>query len=136
MTDISNKIYSQSVRTLDNSLKTNQANCVDGTVVFASVLRAVGISTTLVLTSDHCFLGFKASPSATNLIYLETTMLASSNFIDKAKTKAEKDDAYLKQFVAAIEIAKEEYKEYQTKNDITEIDVDYYRKFVRPLPFK
>jgi hypothetical protein len=131
-----NKIYSQSVRTLDNSLKTNQANCVDGTIVFASVLRATGISTTLVLTSDHCFLGFKASPNASNLIYLETTMLANSTFIDKAKTKVDKDNAYLKQFVAAIDKAKEEYKDYQSKNDITEIDVDYYRKFVRPLPFK
>lgn len=132
----SNKIYSQSVRTLDNALKTNQANCVDGTIVFASILRATGISTTLVLTHDHCFLGFKPSPNATSLIYLETTWLSKSEFIDKAKTKVQKDDAYLKQFVAAIDYAKQEYEEYSANNDITEIDVDYYRKYVRPLPFK
>lgn len=132
---VDNNIYSQNVRTFDNSLKTNQANCVDGTIVFASILRATGIATTLVLTSNHCFLGFKTSPDSNNLIYLETTLLSDSEFIAVAKTAKAKDEAYLKQFFKAIEVGKANYKSSYAKNNITEIDVDYYRRFLRPLPF-
>src|SRR3569623_2150662 len=35
-------IYSQQVRSFDNSLKTSQANCVDSTIEFASILRKIG----------------------------------------------------------------------------------------------
>lgn len=128
---------SQQVRTFDNALKTQQANCVDGTVVFASILRAMGISTLMVLTHDHCFLGFYTSNRKDRKrLYLETTMLSSSDIIDKAKTPSEKKNAYFNQFLYALNYAtKKEYPEYKAANDLIEVDVNYYRNFVRPLPF-
>lgn len=135
-TNSSANIVSQQVRTFDNALKTNQANCVDGTVVFASLLRAIDISTVMVLTHDHCFLGFYTSNRKDRkLVYLETTMLSRSDKIDAAKTPKQKSAAYVAQFVDAIKMGSKNYNEYKAANDLKEIDVDYYRNYVRPLPF-
>ena len=130
-------LKSQQVRTFDNSLKTNQANCVDGTVVLASILRAISISTVMVLTHDHCFLGFYTSNKKDRkLLYVETTMLDQSDIIDQAKTPAKKNQAYVDQFIKAVNYAKKEHDDYKAANDLIEIDVNYYRSFVRPLPFQ
>ena len=130
-------LASQAVRTFDNSMKTNQANCVDGTVVFASLLRAINISTVMVLTHNHCFLGFYTSRKRDKILYLETTMLSNSDIIDQVKTPSKKNQAYVDQFMQAVKYASsKEYPEYKAANDLVEIDVDYYRAFVRPLPFQ
>ncbi|PSL28975.1 hypothetical protein [Chitinophaga ginsengisoli] len=136
-TNSTDALVSQAVRTFDNSMKTNQANCVDGTVVFASLLRAIHISTVMVLTHDHCFLGFYTSRKKDKILYLETTMLSASDIIDQAKTPAKKNQAYVDQFMQAVKYASnKEYPEYKAAKDLEEIDVDYYRSFVRPLPFQ
>lgn len=135
-TNSTNILASQAVRTFDNSMKTNQANCVDGTVVFASLLRAINISTVMVLTHNHCFLGFYTNRKKNKILYLETTMLSNSDIIDQVKTPAKKNQAYVDQFMQAVKYASnKEYPEYKAANDLVEIDVDYYRDFVRPLPF-
>ncbi len=136
-TNSTNIMLSQAVRTFDNSMKTNQANCVDGTVVFASLLRAINISTVMVMTHNHCFLGFYTSRKKDKILYLETTMLSNSDIIDQAKTPAKKNQAYVDQFMKAVRYASnKEYPEYKAANDLIEVDVDYYRNFVRPLPFQ
>lgn len=136
-TNSNNIMLSQAVRTFDNSMKTNQANCVDGTVVFASLLRAINISTVMVMTHNHCFLGFYTSRKRDKILYLETTMLSNSDIIDQAKTPAKKNQAYVDQFMKAVKYASnKEYPEYKAANDLVEVDVDYYRSFVRPLPFQ
>ncbi|MEO6732219.1 MAG: hypothetical protein ABIN01_13460 [Ferruginibacter sp.] len=127
-------IYSQAVRTFDNALKTSQANCVDGTIVFASILRKIGISSVLVLVPGHCFLGYYTDKTKKNIAYLETTLLSESTLIDKAKTPAEKTKAYMGQFQYALKSGLETYKKL-TPKDIRLIDVDYYRQFVKPIPF-
>jgi hypothetical protein len=134
-TNSTSNLRSQNVRPFGNSIKNKQANCVDGTIVFASILRAINIPTTLVLTHNHCFLGFYTNPTSKYPLYLETTMLSQSNFIRKAKTSKQKNDAYFKQFAVAINYAMKEYEEYKANNDITEINVNQYRSVVRPLPF-
>lgn len=129
-------IWSQSVRTFSNSLKTNQANCVDGTVVFASILRAMGISAKLILTHNHCFLGFYTNRAKSNLVFLETTMLSHSDIIEKETNPKKKSKAYYSQFKKAIDVAHKEYQDYMAQNDIVEIDVDLYRNYVQPLPYE
>ena len=44
----SNVVYAQRVRTLEDALASSQINCVDGSVLFASVLRAINIDPILV----------------------------------------------------------------------------------------
>lgn len=133
---ISSDISSQAVRTFANAIQTNQANCVDGTVVFASILRKIGIHSVLVMTSNHCFLGYYTDMDRNRISYLETTLLSNSQLIDEAKTPAEKKEAYTKQFIYARLKGAENYKNYKAANDLLTVDVDAYRNYVKPIPFQ
>src|SRR6202043_4092013 len=61
----------------DQSIAMSQANCVDGTVLFASLLRKVGINPALVTHPDHMYLAFNLNNSENEdeqeLMGLETT---------------------------------------------------------------
>ena len=46
----SNVVFSQRVRMFDDALESSQINCVDGSVLFASLLRAIYIDPILVRT--------------------------------------------------------------------------------------
>ena len=128
------KVASQTVRTFDNALKTNQANCVDGSIVFASILRKIGISSALIIIPGHCFLGYYTDKTKKNMAFLETTMLSNSDLIDKAKTPSEKTKAYIDQFHKALAAGINAFKQF-SENDIRIIDVDKYRLLVKPIPF-
>lgn len=69
------QLSSQHVRFLDESIAMGQANCVDGTVLLASVLRKIDIHPLLVLVPGHMFLGFQLDEDGEELAFLETTML-------------------------------------------------------------
>jgi hypothetical protein len=79
-------VYSQHVRLFDQSLDASQANCVDGTVLFAALLRKIGLHPCLVLVPGHMFLAFYVDDDT--LLGLETTMLGAKDLpaLDK-KTK-------------------------------------------------
>ncbi len=70
---------SQSVRFLDESIEATQANCVDGSVLMASILRKIGLDVELVMVPGHCFLAFKADKKGELRIGLETTMLGTTD---------------------------------------------------------
>lgn len=130
----SSKMASQAVRTFDNALKTQQANCVDGTVVFASILRKIGISPLMVLVPGHCFLGYYTDKTKKNVAFLETTLLSNSDYLNKAKTPAEKKQAYMDQFNLALASGMATYKK-QSLKDVRLVDVDKSRQYVKPIPF-
>ncbi len=70
-------VYAQHVRFLDESISMTQANCVDGSVLMASVLKKIGIKTALVLVPGHCYLAFYShEPEKGGKLYgVETVML-------------------------------------------------------------
>lgn len=68
-------LLSQTVRPLGQALSTAQANCIDGTAAFASILRKIGIEPIVVLVPGHAFLGFYVDAQRTRPAFLETTML-------------------------------------------------------------
>lgn len=74
-------VYSQSVRFVDTTWKMQQANCVDGSVLFASVLYKIGIYPVLVHIPGHMFVGFYLNNSGkrsfNNMQFLETTMVGA-----------------------------------------------------------
>jgi hypothetical protein len=70
-------VISQYVRFLDQSVNNSQANCVDGTVLFASLLRQIGIEPFLVMLPGHMLLGFAIDPDGREVLYLETTCIGS-----------------------------------------------------------
>lgn len=78
----SNVVYAQRVRTFEDALNSSQINCVDGSVLFASLLRAINITPVLVQMPGHMFVGFYTSKSKKNLTFLETTMIGDVDLDD------------------------------------------------------
>lgn len=72
----SSKVASQHVRLLSESLNNTQANCVDGSVLFASVFEKIGLQSFLVLTPDHCFIGvYVDQAQKVEPLFIETTLM-------------------------------------------------------------
>ena len=73
-------VYSQTVRFLDDSIDATQANCVDGTVLMASILRKIGLNVHLVMVPGHCFLAFDLGTEDEGpILGLETTLLGEAD---------------------------------------------------------
>lgn len=73
-------LSSQYVRFVDESLKDQGANCVDASVLFASIFRRIGLRPVLFFIPGHCFVGVYDAEKGGQLIALETTLLSSSSF--------------------------------------------------------
>jgi hypothetical protein len=104
-------VLSQHVRFIDESLAMTQANCADGSVLMASVLRKIDIAPVLVLVPGHMFLGFALDEEGEEMAYLETTMLGDTTPTGRRATAAIKRrstalgvdiDASLASFEAAL----------------------------------
>lgn len=81
------RVPSQHVRFLDESFDMKQANCVDGSVLMASVLRKIGIDTFLMLTPKHCYIGFFTDANREHMVGLETTMMGQARKEEFERTK-------------------------------------------------
>lgn len=76
-------IFFQQIRTFSQSISKEQANCVDGTLVFCSILKRIGVSTFAVVVDDtrpdktgyqgHCMLGYYDENGDPKIV--ETTVL-------------------------------------------------------------
>jgi hypothetical protein len=87
---------SQRVRLPRESLAGQEANCIDGTVLFASLLEGSSLNPAIVLVPGHAFLAWEtwpgdgeARPDDSGWHYLETTMIGSSSF-EEACASADK----------------------------------------------
>ena len=107
-------VLSQHVRLFDEAVSARQANCVDGTVLFASILRKINITPYLVLVPGHMFLAFDLDEAGTSTVALETTMMGDTDLrkFDAKKIPAEvreahKNNASFAAFNAAIETGSE-----------------------------
>ncbi len=78
----SNVVFSQRVRTFDDALESSQINCVDGSVLIASLLRAINIEPILVRIPGHMFVGYYTDASRKKTAFLETTMIGDIDLDD------------------------------------------------------
>jgi len=78
----SNVVFSQRVRTFEDALNSAQINCVDGSVLFASLLRAINIAPILVRTPGHMFVGYYTTSNRKELNFLETSMIGDVDMDD------------------------------------------------------
>ncbi len=116
-------VVTQTVRFLDDSIAATQANCVDGSVLMASVLQKIGINSYLVMIPGHCFLAFDAGDDENaKRIGLETTMLGDDelnpveeipHLTQKAKI-TEFQESY-KTFSNAVKTGNANLKKYKTQ---------------------
>ena len=78
----SNVVFTQRVRTFDDALESAQINCVDGSVLFASLLKAININPVLVRIPGHMFVGYHTDLAHTDIHFLETTMIGDVDLND------------------------------------------------------
>ncbi len=149
----SKTVGAQNVRLIEESINNSQANCVDGSVLFASAMRKIGIETFLVMTPDHCYVGFyprkhrKGAPLA-----LETTMIGGDP-ADYTEIKTELDEFVdeswhetpsWRTFAAAVEVGTADYAKFGQKKDVAPTDKawrqtiyvsDCRKAGILPIPF-
>ncbi|HEY5228529.1 MAG TPA: hypothetical protein VIJ19_08305, partial [Opitutaceae bacterium] len=78
------QVSTQYVRFLDQSVHDQGANCVDASVLFASILRRIGLRPVLLFRPGHCFTAFYDAADGGHLVAFETTFLGSSSFASAA----------------------------------------------------
>lgn len=81
----SETVQSQFVRFVDQTLTNTQANCVDGSVLFASLLRKISIEPFLVTIPGHMYVGFYLGAGKSQFVGLETTVLGLPDVADEKK---------------------------------------------------
>ena len=69
------QVVSQRVRTFQEAITSAQANCIDGTIVFASLMRAIGLQPLIILIPGHAMLGFYVDENKEDILVLETTLI-------------------------------------------------------------
>jgi len=70
-------------------LKNKAGNCIDLTVLFASILEGVGLYSLIFLTEDHAFIGWGNKNRPNEILFLETTAIGQLDF-DGAKEAGKK----------------------------------------------
>lgn len=117
----SNVVYAQRVRTFDDALASSQINCVDGSVLFASLLRAINIEPILVRTPGHMFVGYYTDNSHKEMNFLETTMIGDVDMddffpdeqLDSTMVGKSQNQVSRLTFEKSKEYANKKYKQYE-----------------------
>lgn len=112
-TGTTDKVYSQYVRLFEESINASQANCVDGSVLIASILKKIGIRVALVLVPGHCFLVFDANGKG-DWRGIETTMLGNVDF-DRYPDARAKLEASIQGFADAVGAGNKLFRESISK---------------------
>jgi hypothetical protein len=71
----------ESVRWPATVLTDRAANCIDGSMLFASVLEALRLEPVVVFVPGHAYMGVRQTPGAMLLWPVETTMLGTAPFL-------------------------------------------------------
>lgn len=138
------EVFSQRVRLLEDVIDSDQANCIDGTAIFASCLKSVGIDPIIVVVPGHAFLGYYVDAEHTSYRFLETTLVGDEGaspacslpdpaFLDnitKALKPTDNSDK-IARFVSATCYGIDEFLKKQ--HEATLIDLQTCRKLVKPL---
>jgi hypothetical protein len=72
--------FTQRTRLPRESLAHKSVNCIDGTVLFASLLEGASLNPVLVFVPAHAFVGWETWNGSGKWEYLETTMIGSAEF--------------------------------------------------------
>ena len=75
-------VFAQQVRLPRESLQHRSANCIDGTVLMASLLEAASMNPALVIVPGHAFLGWETGRGSGEWDYLETTLIGKVSFAE------------------------------------------------------
>jgi hypothetical protein len=74
----------QRVQLPRQSLEEKVANCIDGVLLFASLLESISINPAIVILPKHALLGWETGLGNNHWAYLETTMLGGAHTFESA----------------------------------------------------
>lgn len=151
----SETVQSQYVRFIDQALTNTQANCVDGSVLFASILRKISIEPFLVTVPGHMYVGFYLGAGKSQFIALETTILGLPDGADEKKpgdpaaltALRDKLDAAVrtrrdwKTFAKAVQVGTEDLAKNKEKLDAADANyqwidlIDARNAGIMPIPY-
>ncbi|MDR0505205.1 MAG: hypothetical protein LBH32_00065, partial [Dysgonamonadaceae bacterium] len=124
-------IATQYVRSIEESFANTQSNCVDGSVLFASILRKIGIDTFLVIIPGHMLAGFYIDENHKTPFFIETTMLGNEDITKYGKKRGV--EVSLDLFFDALKSGNETVANTD-KDDFIIIDIAQCRKAgIRPV---
>lgn len=88
-TNNSQKIFTQHVRFFSEVVNNNQANCIDGTCMLASLLKKIELDVSIVLVPGHAFLAVGGQEKnedgdPVTTYFIETTMMGSGATLEQA----------------------------------------------------
>lgn len=69
----------QKIKTPSEIFKYQSANCIEGVILFASIIEALGMKPLIVLVPGHAFVGWKIWDDTNSADFLETTMIWNVN---------------------------------------------------------
>jgi hypothetical protein len=70
----------QRVRLPREALQDREANCIDGTLLMASLLEAISLNPAIVIIPGHAFLAWETWLNSGTWRYVETTMMSTDTF--------------------------------------------------------
>jgi hypothetical protein len=144
----SDSVGSQHVRLLEETINNTQANCVDGSVLFASLLRKIGIDSALIVQPEHCYMGFWADEENTIFFALETTLLGVTaetpdevpeeleNAVDEELRRSESWPSFVQAVAEGTSTFITDAEKFQTNPDYQIIDLATARQAgFLPIPY-
>ncbi len=107
----------QNVKFPPESLSTDSANCIDGTLVFASALESIQMEPAVIKVPGHAFVAVRLAPGIDQWMPIETTMVSSGTVMD------------------AVTTSSNEWKQNQQMNVLQIIDIAKMRSLgIKPAP--
>jgi hypothetical protein len=89
----------QHVRFIEDSLTNKQSNCIDGSVLLASILRKIGLNVGIMLVPGHAYLTVRDSDNKNFLYAIETTLLGKADLNTAVRTATVDEDFALSKLV-------------------------------------
>ncbi len=86
----------QRTRLPRESISLRSANCIDGTVLLASLMEGVSLNPAIVLVPGHAFVGWEVWDGADEWRFLETTMIGSADFETACKSGQRQHEQFTK----------------------------------------
>ncbi len=118
----------QHVRMLDQCLQSRQANCLDATVMLASVLRKIGINTGIILVPDHAYLVVYDKSGSKREFAIESTGLTGMTLNEAIKAATEEGKDNLRKVESRLDGREEGH--------YREIPVEACRRAgIQPIPY-
>jgi hypothetical protein len=89
--------HTQRTRLPRESLAGKRANCIDGSVLFASLLEGASLNAALVVVPGHALVAWEAWHDTDDWRYLETTMIGAADFDTACRSGQQLHDVYQSQ---------------------------------------